>query len=160
MTDNEQSGAAWSRPGSRYAFALAALTMLAVLAASGCAGPPFSPEPHDLTCNSAQQCKVEVSVACTGGACKLSVDHPRVFAKGFAVVWNIVNNAGQSYKFADDNGIAFKTEAGRNAFRCHVEENGGRIACMNRGTAGTFEYGVRVSGMPAVPPLDPWVVNH
>jgi hypothetical protein len=31
---------------------------------------------------------------------------------------------------------------------------------MNRGTASTFEYGVRVSGMPAVPPLDPWVVNH
>ena len=160
MTDDEQSGAAWSGPGSRNAFALSALTMLAVLAVSGCAGPPFSPEANDLTCNSAQQCKVEVSVACTGGACKLSVDHPRVFAKGFAVVWNIVNNAGQSYKFADDNGIAFKTEAGRNAFRCHVEENGGRIACMNRGTAGTFEYGVRVSGMPTVPPLDPWVVNH
>jgi hypothetical protein len=161
MTDNEQSGAALSRrdekAASRDALALAALA--AALAVSGCAGPPFSPD-SDLTCNSAQQCRVEVAVACMQGACTLSVDHPRVFARGHAIVWSIVNKPGQSYKFADDGDIAFKTQAGRDVFRCHVEANGARIACTNGGTAGTFEYGVRVSGSPPVPPLDPWVVNH
>ena len=137
-----------------------AIALTAALALAGCAAPPFSPDAGDLTCNSAQQCRVEVAVTCAQGACRLVVDHPHVFARGNDVVWNIANQAGQSYRFSDDNGIAFKTAEGRGVFRCHVEANGTRIACMNRGTPGTFEYAVRVSGSPAVPPLDPWVVNH
>ena len=129
MTDNEQSGTAWSRRDGRFAsrnmLALAALA--AVLAVSGCAGPPFSPD-SDLTCNSAQQCRVEVAVACAQAACTLSVDHPRVFARGHSVVWIVVNKPGQSYKFADDGDIGFKTAAGRSVFRCHGQPVGGRGA--------------------------------
>ena len=127
---------------------------------AGCATPPFSPNSGDLVCNSAQQCRVEVAVTCAQGACRLVVDHPHVFARGNDVVWTIANQPSQTYRFADDAGIAFKTAEGQGVFRCHIEANGARIACMNRGTAGMFEYAVRVSGSPAVPPLDPWVVNH
>ena len=147
------------RPGR-----LAALAAVALLALGGCAATPGGPESggskDDLVCNSAQQCRVEVHVTCAQGACRLAVDHPRVFARGNDVVWTIVNQPGQAYRFADDAGIAFKREDGRRTFRCHREENGNRIGCMNAGTAGEFEYAVVVSGMPAVPPLDPWVVNH
>ena len=140
------------------------LLAMAALALAGCAargGPETGGHKQDdLTCHSAQQCRVEVSVACTGGACKIDVQYNVVGANGFDVVWEIVNKPGQSYTFADDAGIAFKTDAGRDAFRCHREANGARIACMNRRTPGEFEYAVRVSGSPSVPPLDPWVVNH
>ena len=150
-------------PVGAHRVARACLTAcgIAILAA-GCAstrGGPESGGAADLTCNSAQQCRVQVSVACTP-ACTLAVDHPHVFARGNAVVWEIVNRPGQSYSFASDDGIRFKTEAGRGAFRCHREANGNRVACANRGDKGEFEYAVRVAGSPAVPPLDPWVVNH
>jgi hypothetical protein len=143
----------------------AALAIAAAIALAGCAPAPGGPESGgskegDLTCNSAQQCRVEVTVTCAQGACRLAVNHPRVFARGNDVVWEIANKPGQSYAFADDAGIAFKREDGRSTFRCHREANGNRISCMNRGTAGEFEYAVRVAGAPAVPPLDPWVVNH
>src|SRR4029079_5895113 len=114
----------------------------------------------DLTCHSAQQCRVQVSVSCAGGTCGIAVQYPTVGANGVDVVWEIANKPGQSYTFADDSGIAFKTDEGRSVFRCHREANGNRITCMNRGTRAVFEYAVRVSGAPSVPPLDPWVVNH
>ena len=164
MTHEPRCGEARSRNGTRSRHPLAWVAIAAAIALAGCAAPG-GPETgghkrDDLTCHSAQQCRVQVSVSCTGSTCKSAVQYPVVGANGFDVVWEIVNKPGQSYTFADDSGIAFKTEGGRSAFRCHREANGSRIACMNRGTKGEFEYAVQVSGAPSVPPLDPWVVNH
>jgi hypothetical protein len=144
---------------SRLRSRASALAIVLVSALSGCAAPGGT-ESSDLVCNSAQQCRVNVEVACVQGACSMSVDHPRVFARGNDIVWLVVNKPGQSYVFPNDAGIAFKTEAGRNVFRCHAEANGDRYACMNRRTPGTYEYGIRLNGSPAVPPLDPRIVNH
>ena len=138
-----------------------ALVAFALVALAGCASPPRGggdTEAKDLVCNSAQQCRVKVEVTCAQGTCRASVDHPRVFARGNDIVWIVDNKPGQSYVFAAD-GIAFKTEAGRNVFRCHPEANGNRFACMNNRTSGEYEYAVRLSGSPAVPLLDPWIVN-
>jgi len=165
MTHEPRRGRPRSTHGTRNGHPAAWLAIAIVaVALAGCAsrgGPDMGGHRHDdLTCHSAQQCRVQVSVACTGSTCKAAVEFETVAANGFDVVWEIVNKPGQSYTFADDSGISFKTEAGRNAFRCHREANGNRIACMNRGTQGEFEYAVRLSGTPVVPPLDPWVVNH
>lgn len=142
------------------AVAAAPLALVLVAGIHGCAAPPGGgPQPRDLVCHSAQQCRVQVEVSCGAGGCRAAVDHPRVFAQGNDVVWIVENKAGQSYAFPADDGIFFKTDAGRNAFRCRREGGGDRYACMNRKTKGTFEYGVRLSGSPAVPTLDPWVVN-
>jgi hypothetical protein len=139
---------------SLFAFALVVL--------AGCASPPRgggdTEAAKDLVCNSAQQCRVKVEVTCVQGSCRASVDHPRVFARGNDIVWIVDNKPGQSYVFAAD-GIAFKTEAGRNVFRCHPEANGNRFACMNNRSSGEYEYAVRLSGSPPVPVLDPWIVN-
>ena len=164
MTNEARPVASRSPAAARSRQPLRWLAIAAAVALAGCAGRG-GPESgghmkDDLTCHSAQQCRVQVSVSCTGSTCKLAVQYPVVGANGFDVVWEIVNQPGQSYTFTDDSGIAFKTDAGRNAFRCHREANGSRIACMNRGTRGEFEYAVRVGGAPSVPPLDPWVVNH
>jgi hypothetical protein len=124
----------------------------------GCAGaPPISKSP--LTCNSAEQCRVTVQVV-NCPHCAISVAHDTVEARGFDVVWEIANASGQSYQFDRDKGIGFKTNAGKQVFRCHVEANGSRYKCNNRKDAGQYEYGVTLVGTPAVTPLDPWVVNR
>lgn len=144
----------WRRAG-----ALATLSAIALAVLHGCASAPGGEESSDLVCHSAQQRRVRVEVNCGASGCRASVDHPRVLARGNDVVWIVDNKAGQSYAFPTDDGIFFKTEPGRNTFRCHREANGNRYACMNGKTRGTFEYGIRITGTPAVPPLDPWVVN-
>ena len=135
--------------------ALAAVAVGAVVA--GCAAPG-GPRSDDLVCNSAQQCRVTVRVSCNPG-CTASVDHPRVLARGNDIVWIVANQPGQSYAFRTQDGVAFKTEAGRGVFRCHREAAGERYACMNRRDPGTYEYGIVLEGSPPVPVLDPWVVN-
>ncbi len=126
----------------------------------GCSGAPFSTK-SSMNCSSAEQCKVPVTVPCTPG-CMISVPYEFVHAKGFDVVWEMKNGAGQSYEFDRNKGIEFKTAAGREAFRCHVEASGARYKCMNVPNApqGTYEYGVTLVGAPAVNPIDPWVVNR
>jgi len=58
------------------------------------------------------------------------------------------------------NGIVFAS-GGSQFFDCHVEANGRRFTCRDRNTeAGRFKYTVNVTGSPAVPPLDPWIVNN
>ncbi len=151
-------------PARTRCVARASLAVFAIaVPAAGCAtmrdGTEAGGGAADLTCNSAQQCRVKVTVACTP-SCAPAVDHPHVFARGNAVVWEIVNQPGQSYSFAGDDGIRFKSEPGRSAFRCRREASGNRVACANRGDNGEFEYAVHVAGSPAVAPLDPWVVNH
>ena len=121
----------------------------------GCAGtPPISKSP--LTCNTPEQCKVIVQVVHS----KITVDHDTVEAKGFDVVWEIANASGQSYQFDRNKGIEFKTSAGKHVFNCHVEAGGNRYKCINHKDPGQYEYGVTLAGTPAVPPLDPWVVNR
>jgi hypothetical protein len=149
----------WPGSGKGRSVALGVIVCTAIAGLVGCASPPGGQEGADFVCNSAQQCRVTVEVACAQGACRASVDHPRVLSRGNDVVWILVNKPGQSYVFATNDGIAFKTEAGRNVFNCHREANGERFACLNRKTPGEYEYAVRIAGTPAVPPLDPWIVN-
>ena len=131
-----------------------------VFAGWGWASKPGGGEGSAVLCPRPQPFRVTVEVTCVAAGCRASVDHPRVAAQGNDVVWIIDNKPGQAYTFRGDAGVAFKTEAGRNVFRCHVEANGNRYACMNRRTPGTYEYGIQLGGSPAVPPLDPWIVNH
>ena len=138
------------------AAALAAIAVAAVVA--GCAAPG-GPRSDDLVCHSAQQCRVEVTVSCDASGCKAAVDHPRVFANGNGIVWIVVNKPGQSYAFRAQDGVFFKTEAGRSVFPCHREAAGNRYACMNRTDRGEYPYGIALDGSPPVPVLDPWVVN-
>ena len=140
----------------RRAAVLTSVAALGLLAA--CASPPRGGDPRDLVCNSAQQCRVIVTVDCAG-ACRASVDHPHVHARGNDVVWIIDNKPGQNYRFAASDGVAFKTSAGRAVFRCHAEAAGNRYACMNQRTPGEYEYAIHLDGTPVVPPLDPWIVN-
>ena len=145
---------------SPRACSASATAFAAAVIISGCASPPRGgAEAGDLVCHSAQQCRVRVEVTCAP-ACRAAVDHPRVFARGNDIVWVIDNKPGQAYVFRAANGIAFKSEAGKNGFRCHVEANGSRYACMNQRTPGEHEYGVALDGSPAVPVLDPWIVNR
>ena len=139
-------------------WAKAAVAAIAVAAGlAGCAAPG-GPRSDDLVCNSAQQCRVTVRVTCSPG-CTASVDHPHVMARGNDIVWIIANGPGQSYAFRTQDGVFFKTEAGRAVFRCHREAAGERYACMNRRDPGMYEYGIVLDGSPPVPVLDPWVVN-
>jgi hypothetical protein len=153
--------AAARRPGAvnNRTFGLGIIGWTAIAALVGCASPPGGQEGADFVCNSAQQCRVSVEVTCAQGACRASVDHPRVRSRGNDIVWILVNKPGQSYAFATNDGIAFKTQAGQSVFSCHAEANGQRFACMNRKDAGEYEYAVGIAGTPAVPPLDPWIVN-
>ena len=86
-------------------------TLAAAAIAASCAAPG-GPRSDDLVCNSAQQCRVTVRVDCNPG-CTASVDHPRVLARGNDIVWTVANKPGQSYAFRTQDGVAFKTEAGR-----------------------------------------------
>ena len=140
----------------RVAASIAAVALLALL--HGCAKVPGE-ESTDFVCHSAQQCRVTVEVNCGASGCRASVDHPRVLARGNDVVWIVDNKPGQSYAFRIEDGVFFKTDAGRQAFRCHREAAANRYACMNNRAPGTYEYGIQLIGSPAVPTLDPWVVN-
>ena len=140
----------------RTAVSLAAIAVAAGLV--GCAAPG-APRSDDLVCNSAQQCRVRVEVNCGPAGCIASVDHPRVLARGNDIVWVVANKPGQSYAFRTQDGVSFKSTAGRDVFRCHREGAGDRYACLNRRDPGTYEYGIALEGSPPVPVLDPWVVN-
>ena len=145
--------------GKGRRMALAVIAWTAIAGVVGCASTSGGQEGADFVCNSAQQCRVSVEVTCAQGACRASVDHPRVRSRGNDIVWVLVNKPGQSYTFSTNDGIAFKTQAGQSVFNCHREANEQRFACMNRRDPGEYEYAVRIAGTPAVPPLDPWIVN-
>ena len=114
---------------------------------------------HELNCNNVATCRVQVSVKCFGG-CSASVDFDRVIGKrNGEIVWEISNQAGDTYEFDRSRGIVFPTDTNGN-FRCHVEASGGRFSCTNRGDRGEYKYTVNLVGAPTVGPLDPWVVNN
>ena len=68
-----------------------------------------------------------VEVTCAQGACRASVDHPRVLARGNDVVWIVANKPGRAYAFTVDDGIAFKTQAGRDAFSLSLLKQMGAV---------------------------------
>ena len=114
---------------------------------------------HELNCNNVATCRVQVSVKCSG-VCSASVDFDRVIGKpNGEIVWEISNQAGQTYEFDRTKGIVFPTDT-NGSFRCHVEASGGRFSCTNRGDRGEYKYTVNLVGAPTVGPLDPWVVNN
>ncbi len=77
--------------------------------------------------------------------------------KDVKVTWWLPANS--RYRFPKD-GIVVRNEDGEFE-KCHAEENGMRFACMNlHKKPGTYKYTIRVEGSPAVPPLDPTIVNY
>lgn len=90
---------------------------------------------------------------------EVSVPELRVKGQDNVIFWTIQNATGQSYIFPED-GIFFKTEAGRAEFRCRRQHET-RFRCQDLGeNKGRFEYGIKVNGSPVVPTLDPFVVNN
>lgn len=133
---------------------LPAITFVTVLAACVTAMGK-----QDLDCSNAAECRVQVSVKCAA-SCAIDVDHERVIGKrNGQIVWELQNQSGQTYRFDRTKGIVFPTDS-RTNFACHVEADGARFSCSNRGDRGEYKYTVNLAGSPAVGPLDPWVVNN
>ena len=96
-----------------------------------------------------------------GGHPKIEVDVRELMIRGrdHNIFWIIDNGAGQNYKFPD-NGIHFKSELGRQQFRCR-KLNDKRFKCETPNTVqGRFEYGVTLDGSPRVDTLDPFIINN
>lgn len=132
---------------------------------SACSTAGFSKTapPVSSTCHSAQQCAVPVEVDCGHSPCviRIASQFTNVDANGFDVVWQIVPKAGQSYTFANPQGISFKESEGRQLFRCQPEANGATFRCHSNVKNGKpYEYAIEVTGSPPVAPLDPWIVNR
>ena len=71
---------------------------------------------------------------------EVSVHELRVKGTDQVIFWNLRNQGGQRYAFPED-GIFFKTEAGRAQFRCN-KQNDTRFMCLDKGDVkGRFEYG-------------------
>jgi hypothetical protein len=97
------------------------------------------------------------------GALKISVDisELRVTGTNHVIFWRINNTSAQKYRFPD-NGIAFKSAAGKQEFQCAALDSSGIVfKCTDPNkTKGKFEYAITVSGSPTGPTLDPWVINE
>jgi hypothetical protein len=98
-----------------------------------------------------------VSVA--GGKITVAPE-PLQFAKdkhNVKITWQLP--AGTPYTFPKD-GIVIG-DGGDEFPDCHPEQNGQRFACMNKhNKPGKYKYTIKVDGSPAVPPLDPIVINE
>jgi hypothetical protein len=111
-----------------------------------------------LACLGAQ-CRVQVSVDCFLGIfCRIAVDSDTIdVPRGNSPVleWEVVT---PGYAFAD-NGIAIN-DAGDEITCRPGEGTRQRFVCNNKHTKpGTYKYTIRLTGWPAVLPLDPWIVN-
>jgi hypothetical protein len=107
-------------------------------------------------CNAANNRCITVSVAngqiIAGDLLISSANH---------IIWWQMATAG--YRFPDD-GITIASTL-PNEFTCRVALQGLIYFCVNRNTTtGTgikkYKYSVKVTGSPAVPPLDPWILNE
>ena len=129
-------------------------------AVTGCAPLRTATNP-ELDCRNAAECRVQVSVNCTFAfACGTTVEYERIIGKrNGEIVWELQNQPTQSYTFDRTNGIVFPSDS-RTNFRCHVEADGRRFSCTNRGDPGQYKYTINLTGSPSVGPLDPWVVNN
>jgi len=138
----------------------------ATLAAAVLAGGVYAGSAQAQTglCSRPNEHCISVTVtSAAGGAPQIRVDVPELYIHGpnHVIFWRLNNAGGQKYRFPA-GGIAFKTEGGRAEFRCAAQGSSGTIyRCTdpNR-TQGKFEYAIKVSGSPAVPVLDPWVINQ
>lgn len=84
---------------------------------------------------------------------------PLYFPKGtqdVRITWQLPSDS--KYTFPRD-GIVIK-DAGDEFADCHPEPNGLRFSCLNKHSKpGTYKYTIKVEGSPAVPPLDPIILN-
>lgn len=140
--------------------------IVATLAALALGGGMFARTAAAQTpCSASKQHCILVTVEKeASGDLKLYVDAPelRVKGAGHVIFWRLENAAEQNYKFAS-NGIAFKTQDGKDQFtNCGpVGSNGATFKCTDKNTIqDKFEYAITVSGSPAVPVLDPWIINR
>jgi hypothetical protein len=140
----------------RCVVASAALALPFLLAASDAAAqsPGLCTQPNE-------HCVVVRIAADAGGAPKASVDVSELSISGtnHVIFWRIENAGAQAYRFPDD-GIAFTPE-GKQEFTCAAQGNSGLVfRCVDAGrTKGRFKYAVKANGSPAVPVLDPWIIN-
>lgn len=85
---------------------------------------------------------------------------PLVFNKSMTnvvITWRLPRDG--AYTFPKD-GIAIQN-AGDEFANCHPQANGYAFSCVNvHAKAGTYKYAIKVTGTPAVPPLDPTIVNY
>jgi len=91
----------------------------------------------------------------------ITVDRERVKVRGQSrsIFWQMVNGPSQNYSFPTD-GIFFKTDAGKQEFRCERQQ-ATLFHCVDRGTPKSeYEYGIKLDGSPSVPIRDPWVINE
>ena len=135
------------------------LILAAGFAISACVQLPVEPGGGRKLACAGPQCKVQVSVDCTLRVfCKIVVDNDTIdVRRGNSPVleWEIVT---PGYAFAD-NGIAINADG--DEFTCR---SGGadrqKFMCNDRHTKpGSYKYTIRLTGLPAVLPLDPWIVN-
>jgi hypothetical protein len=116
------------------------------------AGPCAGSNPHCI----------DVNVITVGGQAQIALipDH-KVNNNGVDIDWAI---ATQGYTFPA-NGITFVNKPGMplpaaNEFSCSLF-NSTTFRCKDtHHTMGTFGYTVTLSGSPAAPPLDPYILNH
>ena len=102
---------------------------------------------------------INVTVDAATRTIEVNVPELRVRGPNHNIFWTVHNGPGQSYSFPED-GIHFKSDAGRSEFKC-MRQNPRRFKCHDAGTTkGRFEYGVKLQGTPAVPVLDPFVINN
>jgi hypothetical protein len=100
-----------------------------------------------------------IKVTVEAGVISVDVTALSKKGQGHKIFWHIDNEATQDYKFPE-GGIAFKTTDGKDVFNCDLR--GDYVyRCMDRNwKTGKYEYAVKVTGSPTVPPLDPWIVNQ
>jgi hypothetical protein len=134
---------------------LSLLALLIAILPAACAPPAV--KTADLDCSNTPDCRIQVSVNCFMTMfCSAAVDHDRVISRRNGKIdWEIVTTG---YTFGSANGIVFATAPA--VFQCHVEANGRRYSCANRGDRGEYKYTINLTGSPAVGALDPWVVNN
>jgi hypothetical protein len=126
---------------------------------SACVQLPVEPGAGKKLACAGSQCKVQVSVDCTLLIfCRIAVDNDTIdVPRGNSPVleWEVVT---PRYAFAD-NGIVIND--GGDELMCRPGEGGRqRFMCTNKHSRpGIYKYTIRLTGWPAVFPLDPWIVN-
>jgi hypothetical protein len=139
------------------------LLCTATLALAGFAITPLA-QAQTLPCSQPNNHCIVVTVAQgAGGAPEIHVDVRELYIRGAShvIFWRIDNTGAQRYRFPA-NGIEFKSADGKREFSCAAQGTSGLvIRCKDPNAAkGRFEYAVNLTGSPAVPPLDPWVINQ
>lgn len=84
---------------------------------------------------------------------------PIYFSKGTQNVrfkWQLASDS--KYTFPKD-GVVIK-DADTEIVECHPEQGGLAFSCLNKhAKPGRYKYTIKLEGTPAVPPLDPIIVN-